>query len=68
MNMSGYEITDQDIAVVVKWLKERDPDNANDEFAKEMLLAMKMSYREIGLSDPDALEKFYKQNLSNSTT
>ncbi len=57
--MSGYEITEQDIQSVVKWLKDRDPANANEEFAKEMLLAMKMSYREIGQADPDALEKFY---------
>lgn len=59
--MSGYEITDQDVQAVVKWLKDRDPANANEEFAKEMLLAMKMSYREIGQADPDALEKFYKE-------
>lgn len=59
--MSGYEITDQDIQSVVKWLKDRDPENANEEFAKEMLLAMKMSYREVGLTDPDSLEKFYEE-------
>lgn len=64
--MSGYEITDQDVARVVNWLKDRDPDNANEEFAKEMLLAMKMSYREVGLTDPDSLEKFYEEYRKNA--
>lgn len=59
--MSGYEITDQDIQSVVKWLKDRDPENANEEFAKEMLLSLKLSTRNFSFAKPDDIEEIYEK-------
>ena len=57
--MSDYEITEQDIETTVKYLKIYHPENANQEFAREMLLYLKDAYRRISLTDPDELDTIY---------
>lgn len=57
--MSGYEINDRDVEAVVSWLKIFHPANANEEYARGMLIAMKLSYRQVGRDNPDKLEDFY---------
>ena len=61
IDMSGYEITDEDVKTVVGWLKTNCPDSATEEYAREMLLQIKMKYRKLGFEDPDALENIYKE-------
>lgn len=57
MNMSGYIPTNEDITKVVSELKETDPQNANPEYAREMLIRMKLMYRELGRIDEELLRK-----------
>jgi len=57
--MSDYEITEQDIESTVKYLQIFYPENANREFAIEMLEYLKASVHRLALSDPDALEALY---------
>ena len=57
MNMSGYIPTDEDIAEVVKNLEQTDPENANPAYAREMLIRMKLMYRELGRIDEELLRK-----------
>lgn len=57
MNMTGYIPTDDDIAKVVKNLQETDPENANPGYAREMLIRMKLMYRELGRIDEELLRK-----------
>ncbi len=61
--MAGYEITDEDIQTVTKWLSVEDPKNANVEFARELLFRVKMLVREIGKDDITVLEKAHKELL-----
>lgn len=58
--MSDYEITEKDIESVVNYLKIFHPENANKEFATEMLEYLKASFHRLALTDPDALEELYK--------
>lgn len=66
MNMTGYIPTDEDIAAMVHDLEQKDPANANPEYAREMLIRMKLMYRELGRIDEDLLhkemEKFKQQS------
>lgn len=57
MNMTGYIPTDEDIAVMVRDLEKNDPENANPAFARQMLIRMKLMYREIGRVDEELLRK-----------
>lgn len=57
MNMTGYIPTDEDIAAMVRELEQKDPANADPEYAREMLIRMKLMYREIGRIDEDLLYK-----------
>jgi hypothetical protein len=59
-DMSDYEITEKDIESVVNYLKIFHPENANKEFATEMLEYLKASFHRLALTDPDALEELYK--------
>ncbi len=63
MRMQGYRLNDEDTDAMVRWLKLNHPENANREYAESMLIAMKLAYREIGWSDPDALEGFYQEYI-----
>lgn len=57
--MSDYEITEQDIESTVKYLQIFHPENANREFAIEMLAYLKASVHRLALTDPDALNELY---------
>ena len=58
--MSGYELNDQDIQVVLKRLQAIYPD-ATEEQAKQLLLKTKMEVRDIGSLDPEALDNLYSK-------
>ena len=57
MRMSGYIPTDEDIAKMVRDLEKKDPDNANPKYARQMLIRMKLMFRELGRIDEDLLYK-----------
>lgn len=57
MNMTGYIPTEEDIAAMVRDLEQNDPENANPEYARQMLIKMKLMYRELGRIDEDLLQK-----------
>lgn len=57
MNMTGYIPTDEDIAAMVRDLEQNNPENANPEYARQMLIKMKLMYRELGRIDEDLLHK-----------
>ena len=57
MNMSGYIPTKEDIAAMVRELEKTDPVNANPEYARQMLIRMKLMYRELGRIDEELLRK-----------
>lgn len=57
MNMTGYIPTDEDIAAMVGELEKSDPANANPEYARQMLIRMKLMYRELGRIDEELLHK-----------
>lgn len=57
MNMTGYIPTDEDIEVMVHDLGKNDPANANPEYARQMLIKMKLMYRELGRIDEELLRK-----------
>ncbi len=69
MNMSGYIPTDEDIDRVIKDLKKNNPQNANPKYAREMLIRMKLMYRELGRIDEELLRKEleeFKNELENN--
>lgn len=57
MNMTGYTPTDKDINAMVRDLEKNDPKNANPLYARQMLIKMKLMYREIGRIDEELLHK-----------
>jgi len=57
MNMPGYMPTDEDIAKMVNELEKKDPENANPEYARQMLIRMKLMYRELGRIDEELLHQ-----------
>jgi hypothetical protein len=57
MNMPGYIPTDEDIAKMVHNLEENDPENANPIYARQMLIRMKLMYRDLGRIDEELLHK-----------
>lgn len=57
MNMTGYMPTDEDIAKVVSELEKNDPENANPTYARQMLIHIKLMYRELGHIDEELLHK-----------
>ena len=57
MNMTGYIPTDEEIAAMVRDLEKNDPENANPVYARQMLIKMKLMYRELGRIDEDLLHK-----------
>ncbi len=68
MNMTGYIPTDEEIAVMVRDLEKNDPENANPVYARQMLIKMKLMYRELGRIDEILLlkemEEFKKDSES----
>ncbi|HUD07263.1 MAG TPA: hypothetical protein VMR34_05230 [Candidatus Saccharimonadales bacterium] len=59
--MNGYELNDKDTQAMVRWLKIFHPENANEAFAKAMLISMQLNYRQMGWDDPDKLEDHYRE-------
>lgn len=57
MSMSGYTPTEEDIAAMVRELEQSDPANANPDYARQMLIRMKLMYRELGRIDQGLLHK-----------
>ncbi len=57
MSMSGYMPTDEDVAAMVRDLEKNDPENANPDYARQMLIRMKLMYRELGRIDEELLHK-----------
>jgi RNA polymerase-interacting CarD/CdnL/TRCF family regulator len=57
MNMPGYMPTEEDVAEMVRDLEKSDPENANPEYARQMLIKMKLMYRELGRIDEELLHK-----------
>ena len=55
--MTGYIPTDEDIAAMVRDLEKNDPENANPDYARQMLIKMKLMYRELGRIDEELLRK-----------
>jgi RNA polymerase-interacting CarD/CdnL/TRCF family regulator len=55
--MSGYIPSDEDIAAVVRDLEKIDPENANPEYARQMIIKVKLMYRELGRIDEELLRK-----------
>ena len=66
MSMSGYMPTEEDIAAMVRELEKTDPINANPEYARQMLIRMKLMYRELGRIDEELLRK-EMENFKNSS-
>ena len=64
--MSGYIPTEDDIAAMVRELEKTDPVNANPEYARQMLIRMKLMYRELGRIDEELLRK-EMENFKNSS-
>jgi len=67
MNMTGYMPSDEDIAAMVRDLEKSDPENANPEYARQMLIKMKLMYRELGRIDEDLLYKETESFKGEST-
>ncbi len=65
VDMSGYEITDEDIEAIDRWLSVNHPENANQDYAKGMLVKMKSLYRQVGFDNPDHLEDLYRDYSSD---
>ncbi len=69
MNMTGYVPTNEDIAAMVRDLEKNDPENANPKYARQMLIKMKLMYRELGRVDEELLYKemdeFKNQDSAN---
>lgn len=61
--MQGYRVNDEDARAMVRWLKLNHSENANLEFARELLINIKLSYRQTGWTNPDKLEDYYKDYL-----
>ncbi len=69
--MSGYKISERDIAAVIRYLKIHNPDNANQEYAIQVLELMheiakelvseNLKFAELFLQ---ALERANKRNSS----
>ena len=57
MSMPGYIPTEDDIVTMVRELEQSDPANANPEYARQMLIRMKLMYRELGRIDEELLQK-----------
>lgn len=68
MNMLGYIPTDEDIDVMVRELKQSDPENANPIYAREMLVKMKLMYRELGRIDEELLHKEMEEFRTKPTS
>ncbi len=67
MNMTGYVPTDEDVAAMVRELEKSNPENANPKYARQMLIRMKLMYRELGRIDEELLHKEMESFKTEST-
>ena len=58
--MSDYKITEQDIEGMLQYLRVFHPENANEDYAVEMLEYLKATFHRLALTDPDALDELYQ--------
>lgn len=57
--MSDYKITEKDVDSTVNYLRIFHPENANREYALELLEYFKASARRMAFTSPDALNDLY---------
>ena len=55
-----YRINEEDIAKIIKYLEFEDPDNANREYAIQLIESMQISSNEIARSDEALAEAIRK--------
>ena len=67
MPMPGYTPTQEDIDALVRELQDKDPENANPTYARQMLIRMKLMYRELGRIDEDLLHKEMEEFKNTSS-
>ncbi len=53
----SYEINEEDITKVIKYLEFHDPENANREYAIEFIEAMQAKSNEIARTDEELAEE-----------
>ncbi|MCY3853651.1 MAG: hypothetical protein OXF77_00035 [Thaumarchaeota archaeon] len=58
--MNGYKITEKDIQTVINFLKREDPNNANRQYALEVLEILHATIKTAVSNDPDFAEELYK--------
>ncbi|HET7302711.1 MAG TPA: hypothetical protein VFI74_05270 [Candidatus Saccharimonadales bacterium] len=58
--MEHYKITEDDIQGMIYYLKVYHPENANREYATELLEYMKATYQRLALTNPEVLEELYQ--------
>lgn len=61
MTMTRYNITQQDIDAMVRFLKTTDPDNATPEMAIELLEHLQAGIHTMSHEDPEKLLALYKE-------
>ena len=67
--MTFYEISDEDIDSVVRYMKIFHPEkNADRDYAKEMLEFLKADYHIKSLTDPKALDELFKRFEASKNT
>lgn len=59
--MSDYQIIDEDVDAVVRYMKIYHPDKANSEYCRAMLEYLKAGLHEIARNNPDDIEAMYEQ-------
>lgn len=63
-----YHINEEDIAKIIKYLEFEDPDNANREYAIQLIESMQISSNEIARSDEalaEAIRRHTKKDDKN---
>lgn len=58
--MSDFQITDEVIEAVVRYMKIFHPDRANREYARAMLEHIKSGLSKIARNNPDDIEAMYE--------
>ena len=59
--MSDFQITDEVIDAVMRYMKIFHPERANREYAKRMLESAKSALHKIAINNPDDIEALYEQ-------
>ncbi len=59
--MSDYQITEEDIDAVVRYMKLFHPEKADREYCRALLEYIKSSLHQIARNNPDDIEAMYEQ-------